>query len=139
MARIKQPKTCRVCGRSEEEVYISARHLCPDCAAQRIEQAAQMMRALRAGMVPSQVLDALIKPKTKPAPEILRQAAAIVEAVDAAAAQEEKLTHYAAVALAELGEDIIQELQATEEPITFVRKNGCIWLKSGDKEHYLHL
>ncbi|GAI95262.1 unnamed protein product [marine sediment metagenome] len=77
--------------------------------------------------------------KPGPTPEILREAAAIVEAADAAAAQEEKLTHHAAVALAELGKDVIEELKATGEPIKLERRRGCIWITSGDKECYLHI
>lgn len=134
MARPRRPRVCRQCDRPEGEVQLSARGLCPDCANSRVQANMDLMRQAVFGRqaFPS-------TPKPQPTPEILREAAAIVEAADAAAAQEERLTHYAAVALAELGEDTIQELKATEEPIRFVRKNGCIWLKSGDREHYLHL
>jgi len=134
MARPRRPRVCRQCDRPEGEVQLSSRGLCLDCANSRIQANMDLMRQAVFGRqaFPS-------TPKPRPTPEILREAAAIVEAADAAAAQEEKLTHYTAVALAELGEDIIEELKATGEPIKLERRRGCIWITSGDKERYLHI
>ncbi len=136
MARPTQPRVCRQCGIPEGEVQLSARKLCRDCANQRIQD---NMRLMREAIFGRQSFAYAPTQKPEPALEVLREAAAIVDAADAVAAQEEKLTHHAAVALAELGKDVIEELKATGEPIKLERRNGCIWITSGDKERYLHI